>query len=57
MILPKIKDQHNRFKVIEHFKGNAQTILSGMYKTLGQAMFFNFWNPSGHYDLNLSVPQ
>jgi predicted nucleic acid-binding Zn-ribbon protein len=21
---------------------------------MGQAFYFNFWNPSGHYELNLS---
>ena len=57
MVLPMIKDQHNRFKIIEHFKSDAQSLLTRMHANLGQAMFFNFWNPSGHYDLNLTVPE
>ena len=24
---------------------------------MGQAMNFNFWNPIGHYDLNMAVPE
>ena len=56
MVLPKIIDQHNRFKILEHFKENLQTLLTRVYSSMGQAMFFNFFNPSGHYNLNLSVP-
>lgn len=56
MMLPRIKDQHNRFKVIEHFKHSMQSMLTRLYANIGQALMFNFWNPTGIYDLNLSVP-
>ncbi len=57
LMLPLIRDSHNRFKLIEHFKWEMQSLLTRIYSNLGQAFTFNFWNPTGHYRLNLSVPQ
>lgn len=57
LILPKIRDRHNRFKVIEHFNWEMQTLMTRIQANMGQAMNFNFWNPQGHYNLNLSVPE
>mmetsp|Transcript_24955 Transcript_24955/g.33429 ORF Transcript_24955/g.33429 Transcript_24955/m.33429 type:complete len:118 (-) Transcript_24955:715-1068(-) len=57
MILLKVKDQHNRFKIIEHFQHNMQSMLTRIFNNVGQALFFNFFNPTGVYDLNLSIPE
>ena len=32
-------------------------MLTRIHNTLGQAMNFNFYNPQGHYKLNLSIPE
>jgi len=56
-MLPKIRDRHNRYKLIEHFKWEMQTMLSRVHSYMGQAMNFNFWNPTGHYILNMAVPE
>ena len=56
-MMPKIFDRHNRFRLIEAHKDIACIMLSKLYKKLGHAMNFNFWNPSGHYNLNLGVPE
>ena len=57
MLFSKIRDRHNKFKLIEHFKWEMQTMLTRMHQNLGQSMHFNFWNPQGHYNLNLSMPE
>ena len=57
MIMPKVKDQHTKFKVLYHFANNMQSMLTRMMHSMGQALFFNFWNPTGVYDLNLSMPE
>ena len=31
-------------------------MLTRIQNNIGQALLFNFWNPTGIYDLNLSVP-
>ena len=56
-MLPKITDRHNRFKLIKHFNFEMQTMLTRISNNMGQAMNFNFWNPTGSYCLNLSVPE
>ena len=56
-VFPKIRDNHNKYKLIEHFKWEMQTMLTRIKSNLGQAMNFNFWNPQGHYVLNLKVPE
>ena len=32
-------------------------MLTRIHNNMGQAMNFNFWNPQGHYNLNLSIPE
>ena len=32
-------------------------MLTSLHNNIGQALNFNFWNPQGHYNLNLSVPE
>ena len=32
-------------------------MLSRIYKKMGPAMNFNFWNPTGHYNLNLGIQE
>ena len=55
--MPKIRDRHNRFKLIGHFKWEMQTMLTRIHNNMEQAMNFNFFNPQGHYELNLAVPE
>ena len=57
MLLARIKDWHNRFILVEHFKGSSARILTTIKKQMGQAFTFNFFNPNGHYRLNLSEPE
>ena len=57
LIFPKIIDKHNKFKLIQHFGWEFQTMLTRIHNNMEQAMNFNFWNPQGHYCLNLSVPE
>ena len=57
MLMPRILDRHGRFMIMSHFKSELQTMLTSMHNTMGQAMNFNFYNPQGHYKLNLSVPE
>lgn len=56
-MIPKIRDRHNRFLLIEHFKKEMMSMLTRIHLTMGQSMNFNFWNPVGHYSLNLAVPE
>ena len=56
-VMPKIQDRHNRFQLVSAHKDIGCIMLSKLHKRLGQAMNFNFWNPSGHYNLNLGVPE
>ena len=57
ILLPKIRDRHNRYKLIEHFRREMMSMLTRVHMSMGQSMNFNFWNPVGHYSLNLAVPQ
>ena len=57
MLLARVKDWHNRFLLVEHFKGSAARILSTIKTQMGQAFTFNFFNPNGHYRLNLVEPE
>ena len=56
-VMTKLQDRHNRFMFIEAYKDMGCMMLSRIHKKLGQAMNFNFWNPSGHYHLNIGVPE
>lgn len=56
IILPRIKDHHNRFILLQPFKEHFCTSLLHLEKRAGQAIAFNFWNPSGHYSLDLGIP-
>ena len=53
MLMARVKDWHNRFILVEHFKSSAARILTTIKKQMGQAFTFNFFNPNGHYRLNL----
>ena len=43
--------------MIQAHKDIGCIMLSHLYTKLGQALNFNFWNPAGHYSLNLGVPE
>jgi hypothetical protein len=49
-LLPKIHDRHNRFAIIP-----IENIRE-MRKSQGDSYSFSCFNPTGSYDLNLSVP-
>ena len=53
-LLNRIYDRHNRFYLVSHFPNIAKRLLSKISAKMGDAFFFSFWNPTGHYTLNLA---
>lgn len=60
-LLNCVRDQHAKFFMASHFNLNASILPSkssfltiDIKKLMGDAFNFNFWNPNGHYVLNLS---
>ncbi len=51
-LLNRIVDRHARFYLLSHFENDQ--IFKNVCKQMGKSFFFSFWNPSGHYYLNLS---
>ena len=56
-LMGRVKDRHNRFLLVDHFRESQGRVLTSIKSQLGQALSFNFFNPSGHYRLNLAVPE
>ena len=55
ILMNRIVDRHNRFALISHFPKNQQrTLLSKISQRMGNAFYFPYWNPNGHYELNLA---
>ena len=57
LILSVICDKHNRFALFQHYPESTTTNIRKCQRELGDAFNFTFWNPSGHYMLNLAHPQ
>ena len=53
LLIPRIKDKHIRFALVRNFSSMSQSFLSDLKINLGPAFNFCFWNPTGHYKLNL----
>jgi len=49
----RIFDRHNRFYLVSHFQNIAKRLLSKIHSKMNDSYFFTFWNPTGHYSLNL----
>jgi hypothetical protein len=54
LLINKLKDRHARFSLVKHFPGRALTFYSELREQMGDAYDFSFFNPSGHYRLNLA---
>jgi len=50
----RIVDRHNRFNLVHHFGYMQRLIFSQLFKRMGHAFYFSYWNPNGHYELNLA---
>lgn len=48
-LMNRVADRHNRFYLLSHFSHALKNVTSKVYAKMGQAYFFNFWNPTGHY--------
>mmetsp|Transcript_10761 Transcript_10761/g.8031 ORF Transcript_10761/g.8031 Transcript_10761/m.8031 type:complete len:214 (-) Transcript_10761:276-917(-) len=53
-LLNRIEDRHNRFSLFSHFPGSQERIVNKVALRMGDAFGFCFWNPTGHYSLNLA---
>lgn len=56
LLLYKLKDRHSRFILVSQFPERACSFYSSMMQTMGQMYDFSFYNPNGHYQLNLGKP-
>ena len=52
-LMNRVVDRHNRFALFSHFPHGQRTLLSKVFSRMGKAYNFNYWNPNGHYELNL----
>lgn len=52
----RVVDRHNRFGIITSFPKGQRFLLSKIAQKMGRAFMFNYWNPNGHYELNLAHP-
>jgi hypothetical protein len=57
VVFNAIADRHNRFAMFQLWPENAAANISKCTKELGDAFNFTFFNPTGHYVLNLNQPQ
>ena len=56
-LMNRIVDRHNRFSVVTHFPKGQRALLSKIAQKMGRPAYcFNYWNPNGHYELNLANP-
>jgi hypothetical protein len=55
-LMNRVVDRHNRFAMISHLPKVQRTLLTKIYQKMGRAYSFNYWNPNGHYELNLANP-
>ena len=53
-LMNKIADRHNRFAMVSNFPKSQRTLLTKVAQKMGRAYNFNYWNPNGHYELNLA---
>jgi hypothetical protein len=56
LVFSSVIDKHNRFALFQHFPDSATTNIRKCQRELGDAFNFTFWNPNGHYLLNLAHP-
>ena len=55
-LLPKIRDSHNRFSLVQHFPQRSLVFLQELKREMGSAFEFSFYNPNGYYELDLGKP-
>eukprot|EP00347_Sterkiella_histriomuscorum_P017989 403347211 len=53
-LMNRAVDRHNRFSIVNHFGYMQKQIFSQLYNKMGHAFYFSFWNPNGHYEINLA---
>lgn len=54
-LMNRVADRHNRFALFSHFPKGQRNLLSRVSSKMGKnAFMFNYWNPNGHYELNLA---
>ena len=53
-LMNRVVDRHNRFALVSHFPKAQRILLSKISQRMGNAYNFNYWNPNGHYELNLA---
>jgi len=51
-LMNRIVDRHVRFKLLSHF--NDIKTFRNISKVMNKCYYFSFWNPTGHYSLNLA---
>lgn len=56
LLMNRIIDRHNRFALVSHVPKVQRTLMSKIFQKMGNAFGFNYWNPNGHYELNLANP-
>jgi hypothetical protein len=54
VLMNRIVDRHNRFALVSHFPKQQKSLLTKISQRMGGSYFFNYWNPNGHYELNLA---
>lgn len=57
LIFTNVIDKHNRFALFQLFPEMASSYIKKCQRDLGDAYNFTFWNPTGHYVMNLANPQ
>ena len=53
-LVNRVADRHLKYQFVGHFAKNWKQVLTKVYSRMGMAYFFSYWNPNGHYILNLS---
>jgi len=54
LLMNKLKDRHSRYTLVKHFPGRTLAFFSLLREQMGDAYDFSFFNPSGHYCLNMA---
>jgi len=55
-LIPRIRDSHNRFSLVQHFPERSLGFLQELQKEMGDGFNFSFFNPSGRYTIDLGRP-
>lgn len=55
-LMNRVLDRHNRFALVGHQSRAQRQLLTKISQKMGKGFLFNYWNPNGHYELNLANP-